>query len=62
MKRFTFYLDGKVVDQVKIIAGSQKRSVSFIVSVLLQQAIREKIRKNKPAKDDNPQHNPGHPC
>lgn len=47
MRRTTLYLDEKLIDQVKEIAEKQKRSVSFMVSVLLEYAIKEKQRKKK---------------
>jgi predicted transcriptional regulator len=47
MKRTTLYLDENLIQKVKEIAESQKRSVSFMVSVLLEYAIREKQRKKK---------------
>ena len=45
MKRYTLYLDEKLISEIKILAEDQKRSLSFMVSLLLQSAIREKQRK-----------------
>lgn len=53
MKRYTLYLDEKLISEIKVLAEDQKRSLSFMVSVLLQSAIREKQRKKK----GNPKHN-----
>lgn len=45
MKRYTLYLDEEIIEMIKELAKSKKRSLSFMVSVLLQQAVKEKNRK-----------------
>jgi metal-responsive CopG/Arc/MetJ family transcriptional regulator len=45
MKRITIYIDENLVKEIKETALSKKRSLSFMISVLLQQAVKEKNRK-----------------
>jgi len=52
MKRHSLYLDEELVKIVKEIADSQKRSLSYMVSVLLHNAIREKLRKKSKKQKD----------
>jgi hypothetical protein len=51
MKRYTLYLDEKIIHEIQIMAVSKKRSLSFMVSVLLQQAVKEKTRKSSAKKE-----------
>lgn len=53
MKRTSLYLDESLVGLVKEMADKQKRSVSYMVSALLEAAIREKNRKKKNVHSDS---------
>jgi hypothetical protein len=58
MPRFTSDIDENTLSEIKLIAKKEKRSTSFVISVLLQQAIKERNRKRK---KNNPEHNPADP-
>jgi hypothetical protein len=47
MIRISLYVSETVVNQVKEIAEKEKRSVSQMVEILLEKAIKEKNRKSK---------------
>lgn len=54
MKRVSIVLDEPLYSAVKIISESLDRSINYTVSILLQQAIKERQRKKKlPLQDDS---------
>jgi len=52
MKRYSLYLDEELMKKVKGIADDRKRSVSFMVSYLLQQSVKELFRKKEKNKSN----------
>ena len=47
-------LDMELFNEIKALADKESRSMSSMVSILLAQAIKERNRKKKNAKEDNP--------
>lgn len=45
MKRVSLYLSETILNQIKEIAEKEKRSVSQMVEILLERAIKERTRK-----------------
>lgn len=56
-KRTTIYIDEKLLDKIDEMSKSDQRSVSYIISVLLEYAIREKNRKKKATVKVHSEHN-----
>jgi hypothetical protein len=53
MIRISLYVSETVVTQVKEIAEKEKRSVSQMLVILLERAIKEKNRKSKKQENDD---------
>jgi len=47
MTRISLYVSETIVNQVKEIAEKEKRSVSQMIEILLERAIKERNRKSK---------------
>lgn len=47
MTRISLYVSEEIVIQVKEIAEKEKRSVSQMIEILLERAIKERTRKSK---------------
>jgi hypothetical protein len=57
MKRKTIDIDENTENCIKDMANKRNWSFSYMSYVLLKQAVREKNRKNKYVKENNPEHN-----
>jgi len=53
MKRITITIDSVLLSQVKELSDKQKRSISSMACLLLQSALKEKLRKKNAAKESN---------
>lgn len=49
-------LDAELYSEIKDLAEKESRSISSMVSILLAQAVKERTRKRKNAKEDNPEY------
>ena len=54
--RKTVYFDEELEKTVQEMADRKNWSFSYMSYVLLQQAVKEKTRKNKSGKENSPQH------
>lgn len=62
MKRISGYITDDLYKSIEEIAERENRKITPVISLLLHQAVKERLRKRNGRQKGNTEHNPTDPC